>query len=233
MPDGRPVVDADDAWAAAEELGLPVVIKPRGSDYGRHVALGLKTREEVVAAYEAAAVGQDGVLVERQVPGDSFRLLVVGDRVVAASRRDSTHSAGDGRFLASRSPGSTETPTRRRLHHAAAEGASRGLGPRRRGRSSRRPRRGRGRHHRRRHRPSPGGDGRRRAGGRSEPRPPDVTWSRPRGRPARSPRRSSTPSSRPGKTAGSRSWPSPASTARRPPRAWWPTSSAAPARRSA
>ena len=96
VPDGRPVVDADDAWAAAEELGLPVVIRPRGSDSGRHVALGLKTREEVVAAYEAAAVGQDGVLVERQVPGDSFRLLVVGDRVVAASRIAPTHSVGDG-----------------------------------------------------------------------------------------------------------------------------------------
>ncbi len=97
VPDGRPVVGADDAWDAAEELGLPVVIKPRGSDYGRNVSLGLKTRAEVVEAYEAAAVEKNGVLVERHMPGDSFRLLVVGDRVVAASRRHPTHVVGDGR----------------------------------------------------------------------------------------------------------------------------------------
>ncbi len=96
VPEGRPVIGADDAWAAAEELGPPVVIKPRGSEHVGNVGLGLRTREEVVAAYEAAAVGEDGVLVEREVPGEGFRLLVVGDRVVAASRRDSSHVLGSG-----------------------------------------------------------------------------------------------------------------------------------------
>src|SRR5262249_54450253 len=28
VPEGRPVADADDAWAAAEEIGVPVVVKP-------------------------------------------------------------------------------------------------------------------------------------------------------------------------------------------------------------
>ncbi len=113
VPDGRPVVGADDAWAAAEELGLPVVIKPRGSDHVLKVALGLETRDEVVAAYEAAAVGQDGVLVERQVPGESFRLLVVGDRVVGASRREPTHVLGDGRPSVAKSAAGTNGPARR------------------------------------------------------------------------------------------------------------------------
>src|SRR5207253_728672 len=43
VPEGRPVADAEEAWAAALELGLPVVVKPRDSDYGRGVALHLTT----------------------------------------------------------------------------------------------------------------------------------------------------------------------------------------------
>jgi cyanophycin synthetase len=97
VPEGQPVESAEEAWEAAQELGLPVVVKPRASDYGRHVELRLTTREEVVEAYHAAAQEGNGVLVERMVPGDTYRLLVVGGKVVAAVRRDPTHVVGDGR----------------------------------------------------------------------------------------------------------------------------------------
>ena len=47
VPEGRPVADADDAWAAAEEIGVPVVVKPRDGNQGRGVATNLTTREQV------------------------------------------------------------------------------------------------------------------------------------------------------------------------------------------
>ena len=47
VPDGRPVADADDAWEAAEEIGAPVVVKPRDGNQGRGVATNLTTREQV------------------------------------------------------------------------------------------------------------------------------------------------------------------------------------------
>lgn len=83
VPEGRPVTDAEDAWAAAEEVGLPVIVKPR---YGhrcqsRH---NLTTRDEVIAGYLAVAEETSNVLVERFATGASYRLLVVGQRVVAA-----------------------------------------------------------------------------------------------------------------------------------------------------
>jgi cyanophycin synthetase len=93
VPEGRPVDDADDAWAAAEELGVPVVVRRRGLDRGHEAATGLTTREQVVAAYEAAGE-RGGVLVERQAPGDVYRLLVVGGRLVAAARRDPSRPGG-------------------------------------------------------------------------------------------------------------------------------------------
>lgn len=35
VPEGRPVEDAEDAWAAAQEIGAPVVVKPRDGNQAR------------------------------------------------------------------------------------------------------------------------------------------------------------------------------------------------------
>ena len=89
MPSGRPVENLDDACAVAEEIGGPVVVKPRFGNQGRAVATNLTTCEQVVEAYGAArAEGYPEVIVESFAPGDDYRLLVVGDRLVAAVRRE-------------------------------------------------------------------------------------------------------------------------------------------------
>src|SRR5262249_20669167 len=54
VPEGRPVRDVEDAWRATEELGLPVVLKPRYGNHGRGVATNLSTREQIERAYAAA-----------------------------------------------------------------------------------------------------------------------------------------------------------------------------------
>jgi len=122
ITEGRPVVDAEDAWAAACEIigqekggtaplpppgqekggGAPlpppgsaslgehrtVVVRPRYANHRRGISWGLTTREQVLAAYERARKEGPAVLVERSIPGADWRLLVVGDRVVAVVRRD-------------------------------------------------------------------------------------------------------------------------------------------------
>ena len=97
VPDGRSVHSAEDAWAAAQDIGLPVVVKPSDGNHGRGVFIELSRQEEVESAYRAALEEGDGVLVERYVPGTEHRLLVVGGRLVAASRGDSVSVIGDGR----------------------------------------------------------------------------------------------------------------------------------------
>jgi cyanophycin synthetase len=95
VPLGRPVNDADDAWAAALEIGLPVVIKPQDGNQGKGVTVNIVSREHLDIAYRAAAdYGQ--VMVETFLPGSDFRLLVVGDKMVAASRREPPQVVGDG-----------------------------------------------------------------------------------------------------------------------------------------
>lgn len=97
VPDGRPATDAEDAWQAACEIGTPVVVKPRDTDYGHGISMNLTTREQVLAAYEAAREESSHVLVEQYAAGNDYRLLVVGGQMIAAVRRDPPQVIGDGR----------------------------------------------------------------------------------------------------------------------------------------
>ncbi len=97
VPEGRLVTSADDAWEAACEIGLPVVVKPYDGNHGRGVFMNVRTREEVAAAWAIALEEGSGVIVERFVQGKEHRLLVVGGRVVAAARGEPAGVVGDGR----------------------------------------------------------------------------------------------------------------------------------------
>jgi cyanophycin synthetase len=96
VPQGQLAAAAEDAWAAACTLGLPVAIKPQDTDIGTGVSLELRTREQVEAAFHEARAFSDKVLVERFAPGVEHRVLVVGDRVVAVARIEPPHVVGDG-----------------------------------------------------------------------------------------------------------------------------------------
>ena len=96
VPTGRQVKDAEDAWEAAQEVGLPVVVKPQDGNQGKGITVNITTKEQLVAAYNTAITFRDDVMVERYLPGNDFRLLVVGDKLVAAARRDPPKVVGDG-----------------------------------------------------------------------------------------------------------------------------------------
>ncbi|HRF06404.1 cyanophycin synthetase [Accumulibacter sp.] len=96
VPAGRPVLSAEDAWAAACEIDAPVVVKPQDGNQGKGVAVNLVSREQIEAAYAIAFQVSDEVLVERYIPGHDYRLLVVGDKLIAAARRDPPLVVGDG-----------------------------------------------------------------------------------------------------------------------------------------
>ena len=97
VPLGRPVTSAQDAWAAAQEIGLPVVVKPRDGNQGKGISVNIATQEGVMTAYNTAKSFRDDVLVERYLPGSDFRLLVVGNKLVAAARRDPPLVIGNGK----------------------------------------------------------------------------------------------------------------------------------------
>lgn len=96
VPEGRIVSDPDDAWEAAEDIGVPVVVKPRDANHGRGVFIDLTTAEQVKESFDQAAKEGNGVIVEKFIPGTDHRLLVVGSQMIAASRGDPAIVVGDG-----------------------------------------------------------------------------------------------------------------------------------------
>jgi cyanophycin synthetase len=65
VPEGRAVRSEDEAWEAAQEIGLPVVVKPEAGNQGKGVSVNLLTEEEVRAAYRISQEYRGDVLVER------------------------------------------------------------------------------------------------------------------------------------------------------------------------
>ncbi len=96
VPTGRPVDDEDDAWKAALEIGLPVVVKPQDGNQGKGISVNLTTEEQVRHAYRVAVGFFDDIMVEKYLPGHDWRLLVIGDKLIAAARRDPPLVVGDG-----------------------------------------------------------------------------------------------------------------------------------------
>lgn len=96
VPAGQTAESAEEAWTAALDIGVPVVIKPRDGNQGRGVSAGLQTKEEVLLAFDAARRESSQVLVERQVSGGDYRLLVIHQRLVAAAHRKVPQVLGDG-----------------------------------------------------------------------------------------------------------------------------------------
>ncbi|MBP6321797.1 MAG: cyanophycin synthetase [Giesbergeria sp.] len=94
VPLGRPVASPDEGWAVALEVGLPVVVKPQDGNQGKGVTVNISDRAALDEAY-ATAIEYGTVMVERFLPGHDFRLLVVGDQLVAAARREPPQVLGD------------------------------------------------------------------------------------------------------------------------------------------
>ncbi|HUQ43033.1 MAG TPA: cyanophycin synthetase [Candidatus Limnocylindria bacterium] len=99
-PTWRLATTAEEAAAHARLLGYPVVVKPVDGHHGRGVRLDVKDEAEVVAAYEAAisAGRRRQAIVQRQVSGRDYRVLVIGGRMVACAERVPAGVVGDGRL---------------------------------------------------------------------------------------------------------------------------------------
>ncbi|MCD0502272.1 cyanophycin synthetase, partial [Bordetella petrii] len=96
VPEGQQADSPQAAWEAAQDIGLPVVVKPRDGNHGRGVFTNLSNQADIESAYAVAVDEGSGVLVERFVPGNEHRLLVVGNRLVAAAAGEPAWIIGDG-----------------------------------------------------------------------------------------------------------------------------------------
>ena len=96
VPYGKVVYSEISAQMAANQIGVPVVIKPFDGNQGKGVHLNLTKKEDIKAAFRDASKYSSGIIVEKFVTGRDFRILVVGGKVRAVSERLPASVTGDG-----------------------------------------------------------------------------------------------------------------------------------------
>ncbi|AOT69120.1 cyanophycin synthetase [Geosporobacter ferrireducens] len=96
VPEGRIAKNEFEVLEVAREMGYPVVVKPYNGNQGKGVSLNINSDEDVLTAYQAVKEYTDQALVEKYIEGRHYRILVVKDKVVAASERIPAHVVGDG-----------------------------------------------------------------------------------------------------------------------------------------
>jgi cyanophycin synthetase len=96
VPEGSTVRTLDQAQRVARRLGGLVTLKPLDGNHGRGVTTRCGTPEEVETAFTRAREHGRTIIVERYIRGDDYRILVAGERVVAAALRRQPSVVGDG-----------------------------------------------------------------------------------------------------------------------------------------
>lgn len=96
IPEGGVCNTIQQAISIAESIGYPVVVKPEKGNQGKGVSLNLMGPGEVIDAFHIARKFENNILVERYVPGNDYRVLVINGRVAAVAKRIPAHVIGDG-----------------------------------------------------------------------------------------------------------------------------------------
>jgi len=96
VPAGEVVTTIDEAIEVWKDLGELVVVKPVDGNQGKGVTTRVTSIEALRLAFESAAAITRDVLIEEQYEGRDYRVLVVGETMVAASLRRPPEVTGDG-----------------------------------------------------------------------------------------------------------------------------------------
>ncbi|AET65810.1 cyanophycin synthetase [Desulfosporosinus orientis DSM 765] len=96
VPYGYIVGTEEEAVEAFLDMNATAVIKPLHGNQGKGVTLQLTNEAEVRAAFKVAQNYGHWVIIEEYIEGQHYRLVVVGDRLIAAAKRVPAHVVGDG-----------------------------------------------------------------------------------------------------------------------------------------
>lgn len=100
VPNGYEIHTLDDALELFDTHVLPnkVVIKPNTTNFGEGITIftGTYSRDAYIEAVQVALLKDQTVLIETFLEGKEYRILVIGDKVVATLHRVAANVVGDG-----------------------------------------------------------------------------------------------------------------------------------------
>ncbi|HAT4455325.1 TPA: hypothetical protein RGI28_001968 [Legionella pneumophila] len=95
-PLGRVFISSKNAYNYGISLGFPLVVKPLSESLSIHTSCNIQTPNELKDAIKIVKQVDFRVLVEKHVPGDVYRSLIIDDSLIACVRRQPDSIIGDG-----------------------------------------------------------------------------------------------------------------------------------------
>ncbi len=89
--------NVDDAISFFAKLKKPLVIKPSVDDQKRNMSIEIKTEENIRKAFSWAADIDKDVIVQEYIPGNTYRILIIDFKFVAAVHLKAPYIIGDGK----------------------------------------------------------------------------------------------------------------------------------------
>lgn len=91
-------ISNDEILSMIKDLSFPLVVKPVFGSLGKGVTINIQNENELLDAIENLRNEYDyeEIIVEQYIEGDEYRIYVVNDKVVAATKRNPANVIGDG-----------------------------------------------------------------------------------------------------------------------------------------
>jgi cyanophycin synthetase len=96
VPKGEVVTSLTEIFLAAERIGFPLVIKPLKGRQGQGVITDIRNKKELFNVVNCLDKHVKEFIIERYYDGNDYRLLVVNEKLVAASLRTPPFVIGNG-----------------------------------------------------------------------------------------------------------------------------------------
>ncbi len=95
-PEGKAFISCKNACKYGIKLGFPLAVKPLTSSLSIHVSYNIKNLKELKKAIKVVKQVDCRVLIEKHIPGNVYRALIVNNTLIACAMRQPGYVIGDG-----------------------------------------------------------------------------------------------------------------------------------------
>lgn len=93
---GKSFFIKNQALRFANSIGYPLVVKPESSTLAHHVTTDINDEQTLSHAFDIAKMIDFKIIVEKYIEGDVHRVICIGDKFIACTKRVKAAIIGDG-----------------------------------------------------------------------------------------------------------------------------------------
>ena len=97
VPETIETDNLEDILKFKNRINSPIVVKPVTGNLGEYSMVNIQSDDEIAGAFSLVGESGEFILAQKYIPGNSYRLLVINDKFVAAVQLEPPYIIGDGK----------------------------------------------------------------------------------------------------------------------------------------